>query len=357
MIQALTRFTFVIAGLAGGYVATRAIDWQAQLGLSLSYVIFLFVILGGALGYVIGGIIGRELTIGWQRIETWLSEVAAVDVILGTIGLVVGLVIAFFLGQPLRLLQPEWLALTAITLLTLVSANVGVSVATSRRHDAIRLLPGLAPVEGKGPSARVVLLDTSAVIDGRFTELRRTGFIPGSLKVPRFVLAELQTLADSADDNRRSRGRRGLDLLGSLPEYAQIEVMEVDYSDIALVDEKLMRLAADSSSTMMTVDFNLTKVARVRGVDVLNLNEAAAALRPTFLPGDTIHLALTRAGKEQGQAVGYLEDGTMVVVADARDRVGKESEVEVTSVLQTSGGRMIFAKLSESGSTQLDGAL
>jgi uncharacterized protein YacL len=355
MIQALTRFIFVIAGLLGGYAATRAVDWQAQLGLSPSYVIFLFVILGGALGYVIGGIVGRELTIGWQRIEARLSEVAAVDVALGTAGLVVGLVIAFFLGQPLRLLKPEWLALTAITVLTLVCANVGITIAMGRRHDAIRMFPGLTPADDVGPSTRVVLLDTSAVIDGRFTELRRAGFIPGTLRVPRFVLAELQTLADSADDNKRSRGRRGLDLLGALPDYAQIDVMEVDYSDIALVDEKLMRLASDSSSVMLTVDFNLTKVARVRGIDVLNLNEAAAALRPTFLPGDTIRLALTRAGKEAGQAVGYLEDGTMVVAAEARDRLGTEADLEVTSVLQTSGGRMIFAKLAENGATDMSG--
>lgn len=344
MIRAITRFAFVAAGLLGGYVASRVVDWQTQLGLAPSYVIFLFVILGAAIGYVVGGIVGRELSLAWQRAEARLSELAAADIVLATIGLIVGLLVAFLASQPLRLLEPQPLALAVSITAYLVAAYVGVSIALTRRREFVAAFPKLAPPELMPATERLVVLDTSAVIDGRFVELRRLGFIPGAPRVPRFVLAELQTLSDSADDTRRARGRRGLDLLTTLPAEDAVEVVEIDYPDMALVDEKLMRLAVDACATIVTVDYNLTKVADVRGIGVLNLNEAAAALRPAFLPGDTVMIRVAKPGKEAGQGVGYLEDGTMVVVADGRPLVGKNAVVEVTSVLQTSAGRMIFAR-------------
>lgn len=345
MLQAITRFLLVVAGLLGGYVVTTAVDWQAQLpGLTQTYVIFLFIILGGAIGYVLGGIVGREMTAAWFRIETRLAETSAADIILGTIGLIVGLLVAFLAAQPLRLLQPPGFAIVIMALLTIVAAYAGIGVALTRRREFAALFPKLAPADLVTKGERLIILDTSAVIDARFADMRRTGFLPGKPRVPRFVLAELQTLADSADDGKRSRGRRGLDLLTAMPESDALEVVEIDYSDIAAVDDKLMRLAVDANATMVTVDYNLTKVARVRGIEVLNLNEAAAALRPSFLPGDGIRLRINKAGKEPGQGVGYLEDGTMVVVQDGREFVGTEADVEVSSVLQTSAGRMIFAR-------------
>ena len=184
------------------------------------------------------------------------------------------------------------------------------------------------------------------MIDSRFVELRRLGFLPGSLRVPRFVLAELQTLADSADDTRRARGRRGLDLLASLPAADAVPVFETDYPDTPQVDEKLMRLAVDARGSIITVDYNLSKVARVRGIDVINLNEAASALRPNYIPGEIIRLKVAKQGKDADQGVGYLDDGTMVVVQSGRELIGTEADVEVTSVLQTSAGRMIFARPS-----------
>jgi uncharacterized protein YacL len=345
MLQAITRFVLVAAGLLGGYAVAQAVDWQAQLpGLAPNYVIFMFIILGGSMGFVLGGIVGRELTTAWVRVETRISEVSAAELILGTIGLVVGLLVAFFAAQPLMLLEPRGLAISVVVLLTIVSAYLAISIALTRRRDFVALFPGLAPVDLVSASERLMVLDTSAVIDGRFTEMRQVGFMPGRARVPRFVLAELQTLADSADDAKRSRGRRGLDLLSTLPDQEPVDVFEVDYAEVPAVDEKLMRLATDTNAILVTVDYNLTKVARVRGIEVLNLNEAAAALRPNFLPGDSIHLHVAKQGKEAGQGVGYLEDGTMVVVQDGRSLVGSDSEVEVTSVLQTSAGRMIFAR-------------
>jgi len=355
MIQALTRFTFVTGGLLGGYAATTLVDWQSELGLPRYYVIFLLIILGGSIGYVLGGIIGRELTTAWRRAEQRIRDTAPADIVLATVGLVVGLVIAWLASQPLRLVRPDWLAVTATALLMLVCAYVGVSTALWKRRDFAAMFPTLAPAELVSASERPVILDTSAVIDGRFVELHGLGFLPGILRVPRFVLAELQTLADSADDARRARGRRGLDLLAALPESDRVEVFEADYPETAAVDDKLMSLAIDARSALVTVDYNLAKVARVRGIEVMNLNEAASALRPSFLPGETIRLRIAKAGKEAEQGVGYLDDGTMVVIQGGRARIGKESDVEVTSVLQTSAGRMIFARIN--GATPQMGAV
>jgi uncharacterized protein YacL len=347
MIQALSRFTLVVGGLLGGFAVTRLVDWQDQLGLPQYYVIFLLIILGGAIGYVLGGIVGRELTTAWLKTQRRLREVASVDLFLGTVGLVVGLVIGLLASTPLRLVKPEWLSATVTVLLMVAAGYVSAVIALSRRRDFAALFPRIAPARPATVDERAVLLDTSAVIDGRFVELHRLGFMPGRLRVPRFVLSELQTLADSSDDNRRARGRRGLDLLASLPAEAPAEVFEVDYPDTALVDDKLMRLAVDAKSSIVTVDYNLAKVARVRGIEVLNLNDAASALRPTFLPGEIIRLRVAKPGKEAEQGVGYLDDGTMVVVQGGRSHVGVDADVEVTSVLQTSAGRMIFARIVE----------
>ena len=346
MIQAVTRFTMVTGGLLGGFAVTRLVDWQNELGLPRYYVIFLLIILGGAIGYVLGGIVGRELTAVWRRAEERIRRTAPADILLGTIGLVVGLLIALLASQPLRLVRPDWLSIGATLLLMLVCAYVGTSVALFKRRDFAAMFPRLAPAELTPAGERTVVLDTSAVIDGRFVELHQLGFLPGRMRVPRFVLAELQTLADSADDTRRARGRRGLDLLASLPPEDQVQVFEADYPDTPQVDEKLMRLSADMDACLVTVDYNLTKVARVRGIEVMNLNEAAAALRPAFLPGELIRLTIAKPGKEAEQGVGYLDDGTMVVVQGGREKIGTESDVEVTSVLQTSAGRMIFARPS-----------
>lgn len=356
MIQAITRFVFVTGGLLGGYAVTRLVDWQNELGLPQYYVIFLFIILGGAVGFVLGGILGRELSTAWGRIEDRARETAPADLLLSTAGLVVGLFVALLASQPLRFIRPEWLAVTGAVLLTVTLAYVGVRLALSKRRDFAAMYPRLSPAKLVTADERVLLLDTSAVIDGRFREMHRLGFLPGSIRVPRFVLAELQTLADSPDDVRRARGRRGLDLLAALPEGERVSVFETDYPDTPLVDEKLMRLGVAAKSAIVTVDYNLTKVARVRGLEVLNLNDAVGALRPNYLPGETISLRVSKNGKEPDQGVGYLEDGTMVVVQSGRALVGTETHVEVTSVLQTSAGRMVFARPAPDGATAEDGA-
>ncbi len=349
MIPAITRFVMVAGGLLSGYLISRTVDWQTEIGLAPSYVIILFVSLGAAIGYVFGGILGRELGSLWRRAEARVADLASADMILGVAGLVTGLVIALLATQPLRLLRPISLAVTLSVIAYVVCAYVGVSVGLTRRREFLAMFPRFAPGEKHAEGTRMIALDTSAIIDGRFTELARLGLLPGDVRLPRFVLAELQTLADSADDTRRSRGRRGLDLLATLPAEEAVSLLEIDYPELSGVDDKLVRLASDTGALLVTVDYNLSKVAAVRGISVLNLNDAAAALRPTHLPGDTLLIKVLKPGKEANQGVGYLEDGTMVVIANGRHLVGDLAQVEVTSVLQTPAGRMIFAGLTDSG--------
>ncbi|TLM75310.1 MAG: hypothetical protein FDZ70_06960 [Actinobacteria bacterium] len=345
MIVQVTRFLSFLAGALGGFTVSQAVDWTEQTSYSPYYVLFILVVLGGSVGFILGGIIGREVEAVFRRLEERVREIAAVDLLLGIVGLLVGLIVAVFLSLPLRYIQPQSLAVGVILLISGLCAWAGMRLALVRRADAAHAFPRLAGGSGAAAGAPRKFLDTSAVIDGRFAEMRRAGFLEGELLVPGFVVAELQTLADSADDVRRARGRRGLDLLQTMREGdLRVEVFEADYSQIGDVDHKLERLAIDSGGTLVTVDYNLTGAARVKGVTVLNVNEMAAALRPAHLPGENIRLRIIREGKEPEQGVGYLEDGTMVVVHGGVEHVGAEVDTEVTSVLQTSTGRMIFAR-------------
>ena len=345
MIIQLARIILMAAGALGGFAVSRQIDWTSQTGYSEGVVIFVFIMLGAALGYVFGGILGREFTTAYARVERRLRDLETPALMLGAIGLLVGLLVAFLISSALfrYIERPQWLGLLATVLLYVFCVYAGVSLfmLPSRELAVQWSVAAPTPVATRPPK----LLDTSAIIDGRFNDLLRSGFLEGPLRVPRFVLVELQTLADSAADLRRARGRRGLDLLTTLSTGADaVQVIEADFPEVPTVDAKLVRLALASSGSIVTVDYNLTKVARVEGAAVLNINELAEALRPVLLPGDTLHIALVKEGKEAGQGVGYLEDGTMVVVSDGASQVGQEVGAEVTSVLQTSAGRMVFAR-------------
>ncbi len=348
MIVLITRFVFITAGVLGGLAVTDLTDWTSETGFPEYLVILIFVLLGWSIGYVLGGIIGREFASWYGKLEDHLRDLSPVDIVLGSIGLIGGFLIAWLVSQPLGRLEPLWLSILASSVLYAMAGYVGLRVAVLKRDDIARSFPKL---DGGGETSTgtaalsVKLLDTSAVIDARFLDLVHLGVLEGEVRVPRFVLSELQTLADSADDVKRARGRRGLDLLARVPEDERITVFETDYVDTADVDAKLLRLAQDAQATIVTVDYNLTKVANVRGVSVVNLNEIATALKPAFLPGEGLRLRVVREGKETGQGVGYLDDGTMVVVQEGRSHIGDEIDTEVTSVLQTSAGRMIFARL------------
>ncbi|MBE9531344.1 MAG: TRAM domain-containing protein, partial [Proteobacteria bacterium] len=208
-------------------------------------------------------------------------------------------------------------------------------------------------VEEQALPPQTILMDTSVIIDGRITDICKTGFIEGSLVVPQFVLNELQHIADSSEPIRRARGKRGLDILRKLQqdESVGVTIIEDDVPGVTAVDSKLVQLARELSAKVLTNDWNLNKVAELQGVAVLNINGLSSALKPVVLPGEFMKLLVVKKGKEAGQGVGYLDDGTMVVIDNAREQIGENVNVEVTSVLQTTGGRMIFSIVADDDKT------
>ncbi|MDH5203707.1 MAG: TRAM domain-containing protein, partial [Nitrospirota bacterium] len=202
---------------------------------------------------------------------------------------------------------------------------------------------------GQGPEENIKILDTSVIIDGRISDVCESGFLEGVFIIPQFILQELQHIADSADSTKRARGRRGLDILHKIQKMSNItvKIIDEDFPKIKEVDSKLVALARLLNAKVITNDFNLNKVAELQGVSVLNINELANALKPVVLPGETMQIFILKEGKEYNQGVAYLDDGTMVVVENGRRLIGKNAEVTVTSVLQTTAGRMIFSKLKE----------
>lgn len=310
--------------------------------------VLLVVVLGAALGYLVGGAFGRFTLGRIDLAERSLHSVSSGELLAGLLGGVAGLIVGLGLVWPLLLFETgRGFTLPLGMFVLLVTVTVGLRVGVSRGGDLLRALGASGRLSvtspASGPRARVV--DTSALIDGRIVDLCRSGFLDGTLVIPRFVLYELQGLADAGDEERRVRGRRGLDVLGALQRSAgvSLEVTERDYPDIVAVDAKLVAMARERKTPLLTVDGNLARVAEVQGVSVMNLHQLAENLRPPVLPGDTVTVRISRAGKEADQGVGYLSDGTMVVVEGARDRQGSEVGAEVTSILSNPNGRMVFA--------------
>lgn len=257
-------------------------------------------------------------------------------------GMFAGALFSCLLIQPLRFLPGGWLPAC------LAAAVYGGAMAAGWRLGAERERPA-AQEQPARPAACPKILDTSVLIDGRVLDICKSGFLEGELVAPAFVLTELRHIADSADALRRNRGRRGLDVLRKLQQEAgsAVRVEEMDEWGAEEVDVKLLRLARALEGAVLTNDYNLNKVAGVAGVPVLNINELAGALRPAVLPGEEMTVRVVREGKEPNQGVAYLEDGTLVVIENGRRRVGETLEAEVTTVLQTSAGRMIFARIKE----------
>jgi uncharacterized protein YacL len=302
---------------------------------------------------IFGALVGVVLVPPAQRIfETELHQVeraidrlAPGELVGGAIGLVTGLVVAFLIKSVLLEVGPSlgpaggYIVIALYLVLSLFAAFLGVRVGAKQRV-ALTRVAGTAGAAGGEPK----LLDTSVIIDGRVLDIVRSGFIEGPLLLPRFVLRELQLVADSGDPLKRTRGRRGLELLRKLQETAPIEIVERDPEEIAEVDAKLVRLAQERGAKLITNDYNLNRVALVEGVTVLNINELANAVKPVLLPGDELRVAVIREGREVHQGVGYLDDGTMIVVENGRRLIGETVDVNVTSALQTNAGRMIFAR-------------
>tara|TARA_Y100001001_G_scaffold159319_1_gene180113 strand:+ start:560 stop:1453 length:894 start_codon:yes stop_codon:yes gene_type:complete len=284
----------------------------------------------------------------WRKSADYISSIPGSTLLSGTIGLLVGLVIASLISIPLYSLN-GWLGWGVPVMVSLFLGLFGMWLGVHRNRDMSAIFPRLENSNngvGKVYRNGSILVDTSAIIDGRIADLSITGFLEGSLVVPRFVLDELRHIADSSDDLRRARGRRGLEVLGRLRKDATVplEVLDVGVGVGEEVDAQLVRLAKGMDSPILTTDYNLNRVAELQGVQVLNVNELANALKSIVLPGEDLRVHIVQEGKEAGQGVAYLDDGTMVVVEGGRRYLNAFHEVVVTRVLQTAAGRIIFAQ-------------
>lgn len=351
MIDAVIIITFILAGAGTGF---HGVDLLPEPWLATHNVQGLrWVALG--LGSFSGLLLGLLVQTGYRRLERQVREMP-LEILLGrAVGLVLGLLVANLMLSPLFLLPiPEDFSFIKPLMAIFVSimfAYTGMSLSDTHGRALLRLVnPGTVEsalvAEGMMQPAKSKILDTSSVIDGRIQTLVETGFLEGRLLVPCFVVQELQLIADSSNDQKRMRGRRGLDILNHMRDFCgdRLVIHPADYDDLPTVDAKLVRLSQELNCALVTNDYNLNKVAHLQQVEVLNVNDLAQALRPAYLPGDSLNLKVLKEGKEPSQGVGYLEDGTMVVVEEGRSYVGKHLYVTVTSALQTSAGRMIFAR-------------
>lgn len=307
----------------------------------------------GLAGMLVGLILTPYISIRPIRAaRSLLGRISARTLFAGIIGLVVALLIAGLIAFPLSLLPQPFSQVLPIVMAVLL-CYFGVAVFVSRQNDIFSVWSSLSnrnqdedEKKGSKGSSRTILMDTSVIIDGRVADIARTGFLPGELLIPRFVLNELQYIADSGDNLRRQRGRRGLEVLAQLQKDPAIAVRisDIDVEGSRAVDDKLVILARQLRAPVLTNDYNLNRVAELQGVTILNINELANAVKAVYLPGEMLNVRVIQEGREPGQGVGYLDDGTMVVVQDGNEYIGMELDTVVTKVLQTAAGRMIFSK-------------
>ncbi|MFA4992927.1 MAG: PIN domain-containing protein [Candidatus Omnitrophota bacterium] len=326
--------------------------------MNLLLIRFLFILSGMAIGYQTGApertnfiamAIGGVLALVLILLEAGLRKVSVSGLSSAVFGLILGLIMANLSGDALSLFYSDPVMLSRIRVtLTLVFCYLGMVVAL-RGKDEFNIIIPYVRLRRQDQSGDVILLDTSVIIDGRIVDICKTRFLGGKVIIPKFVLRELQQIADSTDPIKRQRGRRGLEILNTIQKESgmDITIHEQDFVETSEVDAKLVMLAKLLEAKILTVDFNLNRVASIQGIKVLNINELANALKPVVFPGEEMHIKLIKEGKEHNQAVGYLDDGTMVVVEDARRLIGQDVKALVTSVLQTQAGRMIFTKITK----------
>lgn len=321
--------------------------------LGITFMSLAAMLFGGIFGAIIGSFISpyliKSLFMFTSTVEKSLSAMSTQDLIAGTLGLFLGLIIANLVG--LAFGSVPYIGPYVSVALSIILGYLGMHLVVSKKSE----LAGWLHLHAEGSFDKKKnkdhhtgkLLDTNVIIDGRVADIYRSGFLEGPIIVPVFVLEELQKIADSSDILKRNRGRRGLDILNHMRKNSKDDVIIVtnDFEDISEVDSKLVKLAREKNYKIVTNDYNLNKVAELQGVVVLNINDLAIAVKPAVIPGEQIFVQLVKSGKEEGQGVAYLEDGTMIVVENGSQCIGKEVPVIITSVLQTSAGKMIFAKL------------
>lgn len=356
------------APLLTSFISTEIL--KADMGwFKLTFAGLVCILLGAVIGGIVGFVLSSYFIHQLKRFAAWvevqLNKMPIHDVIAGVVGLFLGLIIANLLGFAFSKIPVVGEYIPVI--FSIVFGYLGITLTIRKRKDltgvfdfiqkitkAVSRAPEqAAATKGKQSAAaaevksqQYKLLDTSVIIDGRIADICDTGFIEGTLLIPVFVLEELQHIADSSDALKRTRGRRGLDILQRIRQetHCKVEVTNVDFDDITEVDSKLVRLGQQVGGKIITNDFNLNKVAQLRGVEVLNINALANAVKPVVIPGEAMKVTVVKLGKEQGQGVAYLDDGTMIVIEGGQRFMNETIAVEVTSALQTAAGRMIFAK-------------
>lgn len=365
MLRKLVRAVFTIVGAVLGYGAFLLVkflarffghgDWVNFTNMQEFYISVSFALIFGLIFFQLTPTIKKQGNKMADNIESDLKKVSTNDIVMGTVGLIAGLIIAFLISQIYAGIKIPYLSVILNIITYILLGYLGITIATKKSSDIKALWltsRRISSVGGKNSKQKMdatpKIFDTSVIIDGRISDIMKTGFIEGPIVIPEFVLVELRHIADSSDALKRNRGRRGLDILNKIQSDYGIEIYnttaEKALDEIPEVDVKLLKLAQIMNGKVVTNDFNLNKVAAIKGVEVLNINELANTLKPVVLPGEIMTLSLVKEGKENNQAVAYLDDGTMIVVEEGKRFIGKKIKVLVTSVLQTSAGRMIFGK-------------
>ena len=340
----------ILLGIAGGYWGFGLVKYNPSEGFRSTAS---FALVGALAGLVLTPYFTTRPA---RALKSLLGRLAAESLFAGMLGLVMGLLIAALLSFPLSLLPAPFGEILPF-IGVLLFAYFGISLFVMRQGDIMGLVGALSG-RGEGGSSsswtnlnRNILLDTSVIIDGRVADIAKTGFLPGTLLIPRFVLNELQYIADSPDGLRRQRGRRGMEVLAELQKLPNIlvRISDINVEGVREVDDKLVVLAKQLKCPVLTNDYNLNRVAELQGVTILNINELANAVKSVVLPGEILRINIIQEGKEVGQGVGYMDDGTMVVIENGKDYIGEYMEVHVTKVLQTAAGRMIFGRVEKNG--------
>ncbi|WP_164670654.1 PIN/TRAM domain-containing protein [Virgibacillus doumboii] len=359
MLKKIVHLLFIISGGTIGYLyvpdIVNLLDFTDANWVSSPYA---GLILGAIILFLFSYWLA-DYIVGFLRwIEDALIKVPVGDLFFGSLGLILGLVVAYLINIAFKDINIAFVSQVIPLIITTLLGYFGFQVGFRRREEFVNLLninrkerekrrvADEETVEQTQNQPRAKILDTSVIIDGRIADICQTSFLEGTIVIPQFVLGELQHIADSSDVLKRNRGRRGLDVLNRIQKElpVDVEIYEGDFEEIQEVDSKLIKLAKVINGIVVTNDFNLNKVCDLQGVHVLNINDLANAVKPVVLPGEELMVQVIKDGKEQNQGIAYLDDGTMIVVEEGHDYIGKTIEVLITSVLQTSAGRMIFAK-------------
>ncbi len=361
MFKKVIRFILTIAGAIIGYNLVVILGISHELSFEFNNLNDIFtstqfigIIAGGLVGFFVFAIIVEKILDYFLSFEKKFKGITWEKIIVGIIGLVIGLIFGALINFAFSIPKIPRLGMPLQIVINVVSAYLGFSLALNKE----KLIADFLFAQSKNLSNNYnektdlsanKILDTSVIIDGRIADICKTGFVEGSLIIPEFILEELRHIADSSDVLKRNRGRRGLDILKQMQkdDGINVEIINKDFEEIVEVDSKLVKLAKIMSGIIVTNDYNLNKVADLQGVRVLNINELANAVKPVVLPGEEMDVRVIKEGKEDGQGIGYLDDGTMIVVDEGIKYIGEEVSVLVTSILQTAAGRMIFAKLKD----------